>query len=134
MIGVDGRPSEEHIRRARHLLAVLLPALSEVARRNGYALAVHGSLERDIDLIACPWAEGTLAAESLAADLHAACRAIMGHATGPCGWTETETWEPPPGSLPNPARKPHGRLGWIIHLGGGPYLDISVMPRVKADP
>ena len=132
-IGVDSRPSEDHIRRARHLLGVLLPALREIARRNGYALAVHGSLERDIDLIACPWTEGASAAESLAADLYVACRAIMGHATGPCGWAETETWEPPAGSLPNPARKPHGRLGWSILFGSGPYLDISVMPRVKSD-
>jgi hypothetical protein len=36
---------------------ILLPALREVARRFGYALAVHGSLEWDIDLVAVPWCE-----------------------------------------------------------------------------
>lgn len=42
----DTRPSEDHIRKTQRLVVVLLPALREVARRNGYALAVHGSLER----------------------------------------------------------------------------------------
>jgi len=28
-----------------------------------------------------------------------------------------------------PGMKPHGRLCWSIHLGSGPVLDISVMPR-----
>lgn len=129
-IGVDSRPSEEHIRRARHLVAVLLPALREVARRNGYALALHGSLERDIDLIAAPWRDGATDATELVREFFAVCRAVLGHATGPGGWTEQETFEPPTGSLPNPDRKPHGRLGWSILLGGGPYLDVSVMPRV----
>lgn len=33
----------------------LYPGLAEIARANGYALAVHGSLARDMDLIAVPW-------------------------------------------------------------------------------
>lgn len=35
----------------------LYPGLAEVSRANGYALAVHGSLARDMDLIAVPWIE-----------------------------------------------------------------------------
>lgn len=35
----------------------LYPGLAEIARANGYALAVHGSLARDMDLIAVPWVE-----------------------------------------------------------------------------
>lgn len=35
----------------------LYPGLAEVARESGYALAVHGSLARDMDLIAVPWVE-----------------------------------------------------------------------------
>ena len=27
-----------------------------------------------------------------------------------------------------PGMKPHGRLCWSFHLGGGPYIDLSVMP------
>jgi hypothetical protein len=36
--------------------AALYPELSEIARSHGYALAVHGSLARDFDLICVPWA------------------------------------------------------------------------------
>jgi len=128
----DSRPSEDHIRRSHRLVGILLPALREVSRRYGYALGVHGSLERDIDLIAVPWTDGALDATDLAAALYTACKAIMGFATGPAGWTEKETWGPPDGSLPNPSRKPHGRLAWTIVLGGGPYLDVSIMPRTVA--
>lgn len=35
----------------------MYPGLAAVARENGYALAVHGSLARDMDLIAVPWTE-----------------------------------------------------------------------------
>lgn len=129
MADTDPRPSEDHIRRARYLVKVLLPALREIARRNGYALAVHGSLERDIDLIAAPWREGAAPAEELIRDIFTACYAVLGYAIWPHDWKEGAAFEPPVGALPNPDRKPHGRLGWVIHLGGGPYLDVSVMPR-----
>lgn len=128
MIGRDPRPGEEHIRRTKELAAILVPALREVARRHGYALAVHGSLERDIDLLAAPWRDLATDASSLMRDMYRACEAIVGYATGPGGWTEKEQWGPPEGSLPKPERKPHGRLGWSILFGGGPYLDVSVMP------
>lgn len=117
----DPRPGEEHIRHSRRYVAILLPALREVARRNGYALAVHGSLERDIDLVAAPWREGATSAESLIADLFAACKAILGFATWSGGASER----------PEPNRKPYGRAAWSIMLSGGPYLDVSVMPRVE---
>lgn len=35
----------------------LYPELAEIARKHGYALAVHGSLARDFDLIGIPWVE-----------------------------------------------------------------------------
>lgn len=133
-IGKDGRPSEEHIKRARELTSILLPVLREIARRHGYALALHGSVERDIDLIACPWRDGACEAAEMMSDFFAACLAILGYAAWSGGWTEKaaqgKDWTPPPGSLPNPDRKPHGRRGYVILLGGGPYLDVSVMPRI----
>jgi hypothetical protein len=36
--------------------AAMYPGLAEIFHRHGYALAVHGSLARDFDLIAVPWA------------------------------------------------------------------------------
>lgn len=35
--------------------AAMYPGLAEVCHKHGYALAVHGSLARDFDLIAIPW-------------------------------------------------------------------------------
>ncbi len=131
---MDPRPSEEHIRRARKLVAVLLPALREVAHRHGYALALHGSVERDVDILAAPWRDGATGAPGLMAALFTATEAVMGYATWSGGWTERETFAPPLGSLPNPTVKPHGRLGYSILIGGGPYLDISVMPCVILAP
>ena len=34
--------------------------LCDVAREMGYALALHGSMNRDMDLIAVPWVVGAL--------------------------------------------------------------------------
>lgn len=128
MIGTDPRPSEEHVRRTRQYKRILLPALREIARRYGYALAVHGSLQRDIDIIACPWRDSACGPQSMVEAMYRACEVVIGFATGPGGWTEKETFAPPPGSLPNPEVKPHGRLAWSILFGGGPYIDLSVMP------
>ena len=35
--------------------AAMYPKLCEIFRKHGYALAVHGTLARDFDLIAVPW-------------------------------------------------------------------------------
>ena len=37
--------------------AALYPDLAKIFQKHGYALAVHGSLARDFDLIAIPWTE-----------------------------------------------------------------------------
>lgn len=37
--------------------AAMYPGLAEIFHRHGYALACHGSLARDFDLIAVPWGE-----------------------------------------------------------------------------
>lgn len=88
----------------------LIEPLRAVARDYGYALTVHGSLERDIDLVAVPWIDSA----SSAADLAEAIRVKADGYLRP-----NEQW---------PRRKTHGRLCWSFHLGGGPYIDLSVMP------
>jgi len=32
-------------------------------------------------------------------------------------------------ALDHPGRSAHGRLSWIIHLSGGAYIDLALMPR-----
>lgn len=44
----------------------LIEPLRVKARELGYALAIHGTLKRDIDLIACPWTGHAVDARTLA--------------------------------------------------------------------
>lgn len=39
------------------IYACIYAEFAEIFRENGYALAIHGSLARDFDLIAVPWVE-----------------------------------------------------------------------------
>lgn len=98
--------------------AMTYRGLVRVARDHGYALAMHGSLCRDFDLIAVPW----VISASDATKLVEAIREYV------CG--EIVHFD----HLPkNPEEKPHGRLAWAIQLGGGLYIDISVMPLVRVE-
>lgn len=52
----------------------ILPKIKEAARECGYAIGVHGSLRRDLDLIAIPWIEASADKERLVRSVHrAAC-------------------------------------------------------------
>ncbi len=99
----------------------MYPTLAKAAKACGYALAVHGSMARDMDLIAVPWVEGAVSAAALVEELRSACG----------GWIHA------PETKRDPTHKPHGRLGWTIHLGGAldsaepmAYIDLAVMPLV----
>lgn len=87
------------------------PALAERARTLGYALALHGSIQRDLDLVAVPWVDGAADPVQLLAAL---CE-------------EFDLTVPPVG---DPEIKPHGRLAWSIPLWWGAYIDLSVVPRL----
>lgn len=104
-----------------------LPAIREAARQQGYAIGVHGSLRRDLDLIAAPWRDGASDADTLAAAIQRAA----------CGFeNERYQWE----------RKPLGRLAvsmpicWTHRHGvaSDGHIDLSVLPSIKttepADP
>lgn len=79
----------------------------------GYATAVYGSLRRDLDIIAVPWRKWAVPAKELVALLAKACGGKV---------------------IDAPAKHPHGRLSFQIHLGelvqgpynSDPYIDISV--------
>ncbi len=77
----------------------------------GYCIAVHGSLNYDLDLIAVPWVED-------AVDVRTLIQAICDFIGGACS------------NMDHPScTKPHGRLAYTITFGGGPHIDLSVMPR-----
>jgi hypothetical protein len=50
----------------REYFEVLIKALRHVAYRHGYAIAQHGSLGFDIDLVACPWRDSCTDPSSVA--------------------------------------------------------------------
>ncbi len=91
-----------------------LAAAQNVGRSVGYAVGVHGSRVRDLDLVAVPWIEDTAYTPLMLAEEIA--RAI-------------------PGVLDKKGvKKPHGRVGFTIHprfhYGFDRwYVDLSVMPR-----
>lgn len=85
-----------------------------IARDCGYAVAVHGSRQRDLDLIAVPWTES----------------AINPHQFVAVVVERLDLYLKPeePELVENPERKPNGRIAWA--LMGAPachYLDLSVL-------
>lgn len=91
---------------------LMMPALTRAARQCGYALAWHGSLTRDFDIIAVPWTEDAVSAEELVAAVIEAADLLV---------DTTQT----------PTVKPHGRRTWsLLCKEGHLYLDFSVMPRL----
>lgn len=79
----------------------------------GYAIGVHGTIRRDIDLIAVPWTEEARSTTELVS-------AIL------------EVIKPSGGYLPKNdwvSHKPHGRLAFGLYFPGfpyQPYIDLSV--------
>lgn len=111
--------SQVHIKRCQRLADELIPWITDAARPHGYAIAVHGSLRRDIDLVAAPWTDEAVDAQVLVDLIVHVVKARNG---GVAMLLDNDR--------PMPCERPHGRLCWSIHLGGGPYIDLSVMPRI----
>lgn len=85
--------------------------LTKAANKLGFALAIHGSMGRDFDLIAVPWTESA----GTDIQLIEAFVEKIGH------WGEPEnTWD-------GPEHKPHGRRAYSISVGAGLYLDVSIV-------
>lgn len=101
--------------------------LKEIARNYGYALLLHGSMNRDLDLVAIPWAEKTLDEFEMIKDFH---RALTdgNYSDQKEFYLYAETH--------------HGRKQYVINLNRGGawnnyvdkqfYIDISVMPTKNA--
>lgn len=107
--------------------ALIYAALVPVARQFGYALALHGSMARDCDIVAIPWTEEATEPKPMIEALKAAAEGV---------WTHHE-WDHIGTTAYHSSQKPHGRRAWSIHLTNngclGPYLDISVIPRISSN-
>jgi hypothetical protein len=96
--------------------AMAYTKLDRIAWRHGYALALHGSMARDLDLVAIPWTDDASSPEKLIA---AFVRFIVSGA---------EIHYKASGV--KPTIKPHGRLAYVLAIGfDGHYIDLSIMPR-----
>lgn len=104
----------------RALLGLILPPMRRAAKEAGYSLAVHGSLNRDIDLVAVPWSEYTVwTPDALVTALCGAARGVTGRCNSRDDWTD----------------KPHGRRARLLMVWCGENtatLDLSVMPEIAA--
>jgi hypothetical protein len=100
------------------------PMMHAVAKRHGYALAIHGSLHRDCDLVAIPWVEKASDPLTLIKALKKATGTVIQHPDTDHLFKDG-----------NGTEKPHGRLAYSLHVTThgmyGGYFDISVMPRTS---
>jgi hypothetical protein len=101
-----------------HLLLIqiyteLLPTIRDVAKQHGYAIAVHGSLTRDFDLIAVPWANEVQEHEILLYGIMDSINMKEIHKESTLK-TGKEI-------------KPHNRVAYAIQLGYGMYIDLSII-------
>jgi hypothetical protein len=110
--------------KCREALEAIWQDVSEAAREHGYSLTYHGSVARDIDLVAVPWSPYQV---SDAATVAEAIR-LAAEKSSPCKFAFESATDK------NPTEKPHGRLCWAFHLGAGPYIDLSVMPKFIPPP
>jgi hypothetical protein len=121
------RPPVEVRPAIRHVCERLLPVIRSAAQQHGYAIAAHGSFERDLDVVACPWTD-------VASDSVAMVRAVQAALTEELGFEVVRSGEV--------GQKPHGRQVWTLIIldyhhevtvrssaGSHPFIDLSVMPR-----
>lgn len=88
--------------------AACYPILAKIFVTHGYALAVHGSLGRDLDLIAVPWVDKPSDIPTVIAAVHAECAVRI---------------------IGDPEQKPHGRIAYTLSVGFGECaVDLSFIP------
>lgn len=88
--------------------AAMYPDLAEIFKSCGYALAIHGSLQRDFDLIAIPWVENPQKQKNV---------------------LELVEKEFDINIVGEPEEKLHGRVAYTLSIGFGECaIDLSFMP------
>ena len=90
------------------IYACVYAQLAEVTRSHGYALAAHGSLAADFDLVCIPWVPGVSDPQSVVDEI-----------------TSRFAIE----QFGEPSQKEHGRIAYTISFSFGDCrLDLSFMP------
>ena len=85
------------------------PDLAKLFLRNGYALAIHGSLARDLDLIAVAWADEVESIETVLKEMMSTFAIRI---------------------IGEPETKKHGRIAYTLSVGFGECaVDLSFLPN-----
>ena len=95
--------------------AVLYADFRQVAIACGYALAVHGSMMNDMDLIAVAWTEEAVDYKVLVEKIN--------EKIGETVWSKH--------NLSTRSEKPHGRIAYTLMIYGEYYIDLSIIPPKK---
>lgn len=86
--------------------------IQSLAREVGYSVAIHGSLKRDVDLVAVPW---TSEAKDWLILVDTLCHGLNASLVG--------EWE----------RKPYSRVAVTLQINGYyKQIDLSITPRVSS--
>jgi hypothetical protein len=86
--------------------------LARIAQEHGYCLALHGSMIRDLDVVAVPWVSKCSPVGVLVDSLCSALGGFMDDGV-PLGGAD---------------QRAHGRLTYRLRLNAGLYVDLSVVP------
>lgn len=93
--------------------ACMYPDLAAIARGHGYALAAHGSMARDFDLVCIPWIEKPSEPAEVVNEIVATFALTV---------------------IGEPDIKHHNRLVYTLSLSYGEcFLDLSFMPTVQKE-
>lgn len=95
--------------------AVLYENFRKAALECGYALALHGSMISDMDLLAVPWIADAKPVDELVAKIS--------DCIGDTVWKERH--------LKLQETRSHGRMIYTMSIMGDWHIDLSVMPRYE---
>lgn len=119
--------SDKPIKAKPHFYAVCFEGLCEIAKNAGYNLIIHGSMNRDFDLVAIPWVDNPKSHFEM---LDSFCEYL--------GLPLTRTFEGIPDYMHT--KLPGGRDSYVINMNRGGkfngyidaqyYLDISFTPLI----
>lgn len=96
------------------LYAALWEDIRNAALDCGWAVALHGSLSRDMDIMAMPWVEDCTDADTMIDTIISRC--FGDNLIAEYGRKKVTD-------------KPHGRISYVVPIYGDIYLDISVMGK-----
>lgn len=93
------------------MYCAMYPSLAEICRSHRYALAVHGTMGRDFDLIAVPWVDNPSEPQ-----------AVVDEITTKHAVNEVAN---------SPEMMRHNRLCYTLAMYGEFFFDFSFMPAIN---